>query len=60
LLYEFTLTQLKQVIPLGDIETAQKILKETNHLHPFTAKNHVMENYEKKYQSLRGTSEGKL
>lgn len=53
LLYEFTLTQLKQVIPLGDIQAAQDILNETSHLHPFSAENHVMKNFEIKYQSLR-------
>ena len=49
LLYEFVLTQLKEAIPVGDILRAQKILKETEYLHPFSAENAIFNNYKNKY-----------
>lgn len=53
LLYEFTLTRLKQVIPNGDIKAAQKILTDTEHLHPFSAENKVLANFKSNYETLR-------
>ena len=53
LLYEFILTQLKEAIPAGDIDKAQKILRDTQHLHPFSSENSVYSHFKKSYESWR-------
>ena len=53
LLYELVLTELKEVIPKGEIERAQEILINTEHLHPFSNKNVVCESFQHRYKNLR-------
>jgi HTH-type transcriptional regulator, sugar sensing transcriptional regulator len=53
LLYGMVLTELKQCIPKGDIKKAQQILNETEHLHPFSSRNHVFQNFKHRYEGLR-------
>ena len=53
LVYEFVLTQLNQVIPTGDIDKAQSILKETEHLHPFSSENAIFSHFKQSYESQR-------
>jgi sugar-specific transcriptional regulator TrmB len=53
LLYELVLTELKDVIPKGDLKQAQTILKNTEHLHVFSTENSVFENINQKYKHLR-------
>jgi hypothetical protein len=53
LLYELVLTELKDVIPNGDIKQAQTILKNTEHLHVFSSENSVFDNFNQKYEHLR-------
>lgn len=50
LLYELVLTELKEVIPSGDIQTAQKILTETAHLHVFSTENSVFDAFKNRYE----------
>jgi len=53
LLYELVLTELKEAIPLGDIEKAQAILRDTEHLHVFGSENTVFDSFNQKYKNLR-------
>jgi sugar-specific transcriptional regulator TrmB len=53
ILYELVLTELKDVIPNGDIKQAQTILKNTEHLHVFSSENSVFDNFNQKYEHLR-------
>jgi len=53
LLYELILTDLKTIIPQGDIQSAQKILIDTEHLHPFSNKNCVFQAYRQRYGNKR-------
>ena len=53
LLYELVLTELKKVIPMGDIETAQNILNDTEHLHVFSSENTVFDSFNQRYKNLR-------
>jgi len=56
LLYELVLTQLKEVIPSGDITRAQHILETTQHLHVFSSKNAVFESFNQRYKHHRETT----
>lgn len=49
LLYGQILTELKQSIPAGDICSAQKSLKKTEHLHPFSSENTVFDAFKQRY-----------
>ena len=51
LLYELILTDIKRVMPDGDIGAVQNILKETEHLHPFGSENAVFQQFKTRYQS---------
>ena len=53
LLYELILTELKKVIPTGDIEKAQTILNNTEHLHVFSSENSVFDSFNQRYKNLR-------
>ncbi len=53
LLYELVLTDLKRVIPEGDIESAKKILRNTEHLHPFSSENTTFDNFKENYKIHR-------
>jgi hypothetical protein len=53
LLYELILTDLKRIIALGDIDKAQKILSETEHLHVFGNENIIFEHFNQRYKNLR-------
>ena len=53
LLYELVLTELKKAIATGDIEQAQTILKETEHLHVFSSENAVFDGFNQRYKNLR-------
>ena len=53
LLYELVLTELKEVIPMGNIEKAQAILNDTEHLHVFSSENNVFDNFSQRYKNLR-------
>ncbi|PCI62499.1 MAG: hypothetical protein COB35_03605 [Gammaproteobacteria bacterium] len=53
LLYELILTDLKIIIPQGNIQSAQKILTDTEHLHPFSNKNCVFQAYRQRYGNKR-------
>lgn len=50
ILYELILTELKQAIPQGDISRCQNILAKTEHLHPFSTKNKVFNEYKTRYE----------
>ena len=49
LLYGLILTDLKQSIPKGDLKSAQQLLKNTAHLHPFSTENSVFDAYKQRY-----------
>ena len=51
LLYELVLTELKDVIPRGELQEAQKILSDTEHLHPFSNENLVFQSFKHRYQN---------
>jgi len=51
LLYEFVLTELKAAIPAGDIQKAQKILADTEHLHVFSSENEVFDVFKDRYEN---------
>jgi sugar-specific transcriptional regulator TrmB len=51
LLYELILTDIKQFIPSGDLKSAQTLLKNTAHLHPFSTENIVFQQYKTRYSS---------
>ena len=51
LLYELVLTELKDVIPRGELQEAQKILSDTEHLHPFSNENLVFQSFKNRYQN---------
>lgn len=53
LLYEMVLTELKEVIPKGNIKKAQQILEDTEHLHVFSSENSVFDNFEQTYKTKR-------
>ena len=53
LLYGLILTDLKCLLPAGDLSAAQKLLVETEHLHPFSAENKVFSAFRQGYQNLR-------
>jgi sugar-specific transcriptional regulator TrmB len=53
LLYELVLTELKMVIPMGDIEKAQTILHDTAHLHVFSSENSIFDSFNQRYKNLR-------
>lgn len=53
LLYELILTDLKDVIPKGNIKAAQNILNNTKHLHPFSNENVVFQSYKQRYSNKR-------
>lgn len=53
LLYELILTDIKRVVPDGDIEAVRKILSQTNHLHPFSSENTVFQRFKERYQPQR-------
>jgi len=53
LLYELVLTDIKEVISMGDIEKAQQILHDTEHLHVFSSENGVFDNFNQRYKNLR-------
>lgn len=57
LLYEVVLTELKRLIPLGDIAQANALLERTAHLHPMSTQNQVFQHYKDKYQSKREIDE---
>jgi len=49
LLYELTLTDIKQNLRAGDVAAAIKNLDDTDHLHPFSADGPPLEGFIKKY-----------
>lgn len=53
LLYELVLTELKKVIPTGNIKDAQAVLDDTEHLHVFSSENTVFDSFNQKYKHLR-------
>lgn len=53
LLYELVLTDLKRLIPVGDLKGAQALLAETEHLHAFSAENMAFDHFQAKYRALR-------
>ena len=53
LLYELVLTELKEVIPSGNINKAKQILKDTEHLHPFSSENAVFDSFKLRYETYR-------
>lgn len=53
LLYGLILTELKENIFDSDLVKAKKLLENTTHLHPFSAKNKIFQAFEKRYDSLR-------
>jgi sugar-specific transcriptional regulator TrmB len=56
LMYEMILTELKRIIPSGDIAQAQKVLINTEHLHPFSSENGVFDQYKKRYHSTNSST----
>lgn len=56
LMYEMILTDLKRIIPTGDIAQAQKVLTDTEHLHPFSSENSVFDHYKKRYHSTKAST----
>ncbi|TQV88327.1 TrmB family transcriptional regulator [Aliikangiella coralliicola] len=53
LLYGLILTELKIQLPKGDLSGAQKLLAETEHLHPFSAENKVFTVFRQGYINRR-------
>lgn len=49
ILYGQVLTELKMLLKEGDLENAQKVLVDTEHLHPLSAENLVFERYKSRY-----------
>lgn len=56
LLYEIVLTELKQLLPNGELNKANLLLSQTAHLHPFSSENEVFQHFQEKYQTKRESS----